>query len=585
MSWSRRGLRARIVLVVLVGMIGPMAILTWAAWASLSELHRELVAERQRLGKSVADHLEYAIRSDLEALQTIGASGPRSPDATDPGSERAAVREAWLRSRFLESVALLGEGGAILAEEPPRLRHASLRLDLPIVHDVFRAGRPDVSDLVDEGDGRRRIYLLVPLRSWEGKVVRVATGVVDPASDRFTSLLQPFRVGERGSTDLLDRRGVVIATTDPSRRWARSNAHDVLALAPLSVVPWRIAIRQPEEETLALRAPRRRLVLLGPVVLAVGLLFAWGAAWSIRKPIGVLTDAAERIAAGDLAQPIPPLGEDEVGRLGRSLERMRATLRESLEAIARANLDLERRVDERTRELARVNRELSARERSRGELLRKVISAQEEERKRVARELHDETSQSLTAVVMSLEAMLTARAAGDLRQRLTEIRGIAVSALDEVHRLLHDLRPSVLDDLGLTSAIRWCAERHLEPLGIAVRCEFAGLEDRLPPETETALFRVVQEAITNIAKHAEAETVLIQGAARDGTVAIEIEDDGKGFDPERVTQDRATGTGLGLTGMRERVELLGGTLTVESTPAQGTRIAFAVPLPAESRDG
>jgi signal transduction histidine kinase len=371
---------------------------------------------------------------------------------------------------------------------------------------------------------------------------------------------------------------VVIATTDAARRGARSDPREVLALAPLSVVPWAIAIRQPEEEALAaLGVLRRRLVLLGPVVLAVGLLFAWGAARSIRKPIARLTDAAEGIAAGEIARPIPPLGEDEVGRLGRSLERMRATLRESLEAIARANLDLERRVDERTRELASANRELAERERWRRALLRKVISAQEEERKRVARELHDETSQSLTAVVMGLEAMQAGLPAGEPRRRLAEIRLIAVAALDEVHRLLHDLRPSVLDDLGLESAIRWCAERHLAPLGIAVRCEFSGLERRLPPEVETTLFRVVQEAVTNIARHAEAETVLIQCAAHDGAVAIEIEDDGKGFDP--------AGIGLGLTGMRERVELLAGTLAIESAPGQGTRLALSVPVPAEPPRG
>jgi signal transduction histidine kinase len=607
-----RGLWARIVLVMVVGMLGPVAILAWAGWLSLSELSRELVDERRLLARSLADHVEAAIGADLQVLQGIGPAGAAATGPDEAAwQQAAAVRQAFLRSRFLDAVLLLGDGGIILAEEPARLRHATPRLDLPAVRDVFSTGRPDVSPLLDE-EGKRRLYLLVPLRAWDGRVVHVAAGAVDPASERFAALLRPFRLGERGSADVLDRQGVVIATTDAARR-LRASDHDrfieglirtrrdaagtchgchdpgvvggrvreVLAFAPLSVVPWGVAIRQPEEEAFhALGALRRRLLLLGPIALGIGLLFTWGAARSIRRPIRVLTNAAERIAGGALAEPIPPLGDDELGRLGRSLDQMRARLDESLGTIARTNAELERRVEDRTRELERANRDLAERDRSRAELLRKVITAQEQERKRVARELHDETSQSLTAVVMSLEAMVNVLGPGPERQRLGEIKAIAVRALDEVHRLLHDLRPSVLDDLGLTSAIRWCAERHLTPLGITVRCEWSGLEERLPPEIETALFRVVQEAVTNIARHSGADSVLIEGARRDRTVSVEIEDDGNGFVPDAVSATRPDGSGLGLAGMRERVALLGGTLEIESAPGEGTRVSVRVPVPA-----
>ncbi len=614
--WSRRSLQARIVLLVALGMLGPVAIFAWTGWRSFTELSQELLAERQLLAKSVADHLELVIKADLEVLQAIGSAPRNGGEAARGAGDRASVRDAYLRSRVLEAVLLLGPDGTILWEEPQRLRHADPQLGgLPIVRDVLRTGRPEVSGLVDEPGGAKRLYLLVPLRDWEGRVVRVAVGGIDP--DRFTALLQPFRVGERGSTDLIDSRGTVIATTDASRRYTqgdhgqfiaglirerkpaagtchgchgpsvvRGRVREVLAFVPLSVVPWGIAIRQPEAEAFAaLAALRRRLLILGPGVFALAAFFAWGAARSIRKPLRVITRAAERIAAGEMGQAIPPLGEDEVGRLGRSLERMREALKESMEAIGRANQDLEGRVEQRTRELERLYRELSEREQARARLLRKVIGAQEEERKRVARELHDETSQSLTALVMGLETALTTLPQGAARDRLQEIKAIAVRALEELHLLLLDLRPSVLDDLGLMSAIRWCAERHLKPLGIAVRCEFAGLEHRFPPEVETALFRVVQEAVTNIAKHAEAETVLIQCTAAEGQVTIEIEDDGKGFEPQTLTPSREAGTGLGLTGMRERVELLGGTVEIESAPEQGTRIVLSVPLGKETDDG
>lgn len=613
-AWSRRGLQARIILLVGVGILSPMAILGWASWASLEDLSRQLLAERQLLAKSVANHLELVMRSNLEILQGVSSSPRVDLEDQDSAPERAALRVAYLRSRFLEGVFLLGAQGEVLWEEPSRSPGAANRfLGLPVVEEAFRTARPTVSSLVLDASGARRLYALVPLKNWQGRVVGLAGGKIDPQSSRVASLLRPFRFGESGSTDLVERGGVVIASSDPSRlylesdhrqfieglirekrsvvgtchgchesRTIRGRVREVMAFAPLSGAPWGVSIRQREEETFAsVAALRRRLLVVGPALLGVALFFAWGAARSIRKPLAVLTDAAERIASGEMTQPIPPLGEDEVGRLGRSLEGMRVTLKESLEEVARANQELEQRVEERTRELERLYHQLREREEWRGQLLRKVISAQEEERKRIARELHDETSQTLTALVVGIETALATLPPGFSGERLAETKTLAVRTLEELHRLIFDLRPSVLDDLGLLSAIRWYAERHLEPLGIAVRCEFSGLDRRLPAQVETALFRVVQEAIMNIAKHAEAETVLIQCALREGILTIEVEDDGKGFDPSCLAGPVAARRGLGLLGIRERVELLGGTVEIESSPGQGARIALWMPVPAE----
>jgi signal transduction histidine kinase len=284
------------------------------------------------------------------------------------------------------------------------------------------------------------------------------------------------------------------------------------------------------------------------VSFCVALLFGWGAARSLTRPLVALTRAADRLTAGDLDKPMPALAEDEVGRLGAALERMRLSLKDARE-------QLERRVAERTAQVR--------------QLLGKLISAQEHERKRVARELHDETTQTLAALVMKLRA----------RSGLSEETALAVSTLDAVHRLIVDLRPSVLDDLGLRSAIAWYADRHLRAHGIAVRCEFNGLDRRLPPEHETAIFRIVQEAITNIDKHAEAESVLIQTALRDEALTVDVEDDGKGFDGRNFAAPDGAGHGWGLLGMRERVEMLGGTLRIDSAQGEGTHLALRVPLP------
>ena len=248
-----------------------------------------------------------------------------------------------------------------------------------------------------------------------------------------------------------------------------------------------------------------------------------------------------------------------------------------MDDITRTNQELEARVDARTRELQTAHRELQARDELRGMLLRKVITAQEEERKRLARELHDETCQKLAALGIRLDTALRGDSPDAMRTRLGDARGLATETLEDVHRLIFDLRPSVLDDLGLLAAIRWYAQRQLAP-AVAVRCDFADVELRLAPEVETALFRSVQEAVNNIARHSSAENALIEIDRTAGAVQIEVEDDGVGFDLGEVTSTADSGRGLGLLGLRERIELLGGTATVDSSPGDGTRVTLTVPV-------
>ena len=205
--------------------------------------------------------------------------------------------------------------------------------------------------------------------------------------------------------------------------------------------------------------------------------------------------------------------------------------------------------------------------------VRRVVEAQELERARLARELHDETGQALTSILLGLKPLEQTAATDEARAAVAALRELVVSTLQDVRRLAVELRPSALDDFGLVPAVERLAETFRDQSGLRVDLESQLGEERLPREVETALYRIIQEALTNIAKHADATHVSILLTLRDASVAAIVEDDGSGFDPSA-----SPGGGLGLVGMRERVGLVGGRLRIESAAGSGTTVLGEVPL-------
>jgi signal transduction histidine kinase len=202
----------------------------------------------------------------------------------------------------------------------------------------------------------------------------------------------------------------------------------------------------------------------------------------------------------------------------------------------------------------------------RQQLLKKLMSAQEDERRRIARDLHDEIGQSLTSLLIGLRTIGDADTPEEARARVEDLRRTTVATIDEVRRLARGLRPSVLDDLGLTAALERYAADYTQTHAIDVNVEppEAGL-GRLSDEIETALYRIAQEALTNTAKHANATRVSVAVERRPREIYLTVADDGRGF-----ASQRADSAGrLGLTGMQERAALLNGTVTVDSRPGQG----------------
>lgn len=232
-------------------------------------------------------------------------------------------------------------------------------------------------------------------------------------------------------------------------------------------------------------------------------------------------------------------------------------------------------------ENARLWKDLKNKERLRAQLLAKAISAQEDERRRIARELHDELGQSLNALIFGLKTaeITVEQDVADVQDVLRRLRVATSDAVRELQTVIYDLRPSLLDDLGLTPALRWYAESRTESQGIQVSFE-TGNEDgaRFSPDVETALFRIAQEALTNALKYAEADTIQIRLTSDKKKITLVIADNGKGFDLSSVLKNRGRdGRGLGLLGMRERAELLAGTCHVESELGVGTHIQVEIP--------
>jgi PAS domain S-box-containing protein len=251
-------------------------------------------------------------------------------------------------------------------------------------------------------------------------------------------------------------------------------------------------------------------------------------------------------------------------------------LKEAEAALRDARDRLEERVAERTEDLGRAMDSLAAEMDRRRELGRQLGTAQEDERRRVARDLHDTVGQLMAGLSLGFKAIETG---GHLpppaAARLAEAQRIMNDLARELHGLAVRLRPTSLDDIGLESALGQLVSEWSARVGVRADFHASGVEPgRLPPEVETAVYRVVQEALTNVVKHAKATLVSVVVTRPDGFVSVAVEDDGVGFDPDASPKGR-----LGLVGMRERVEVFGGTIDIESSPGSGTTVLVQIPIP------
>ncbi len=271
----------------------------------------------------------------------------------------------------------------------------------------------------------------------------------------------------------------------------------------------------------------------------------------------------------------------------RVLRALEVENQQRLDTIKQAKLDVEQRSREEltqlntelkhaSEETARLLREVQRRDALRGGLLQRITAAQEAERQRIARELHDGTGQALTGLAMGLRGMSTLVSQQNpetTKNHLSDLEITATTALSELRHLINDLRPPQLDDMGLVAALRWLVERFNERSALQAEWDVQGTPHSLPFEVETTLFRIAQEGLNNIAKHARANHVWVK-LNFDGEISLVVRDDGIGFDPVITSGSDSLSATWGLAGMKERANLINATLTLESASGQGTTLTI-----------
>jgi len=291
-------------------------------------------------------------------------------------------------------------------------------------------------------------------------------------------------------------------------------------------------------------------LMLGTMAMAfLGIIATGLLVWLITRPVNNLLTGTLAISQGEYGVQVPGAPRDEIGRLIEGFNEM-------------------------SHQLALADKERLARERMRQDFLQAIINAQENERQRIARELHDQTGQALASLMVGLKLLERAESAPEIHRNMARLRETISAEMESIHRLVLDLRPSVLDDLGMVAAIRRYANDYEALHAISVNCVIIGFDGQRPPAyIETCVYRIVQEALTNAARHAEAKAVKIILEWKNDTIRGVVEDDGIGFDP-----DVDKGQRLGIWGMDERIALLDGHFRIESEPGAGTLVAFDLPV-------
>jgi len=558
LGWLR-GLSAQLLLLIVL----PLTLLLIAVAFVGVNLHqrdmRALVGERDHRAVTLtAARLSAQMEDRFNRLRAL------ADRAAAEAPERALLASGDLLTDFDAGVVLYDAAGRVLAATPAAARGGRGPAAQTWLDVVRRSGEPTVLPL-SEG--------IIPMAVPSGDARVIALGAF--SVEGLRSSLAPMRMNDHSRMTLLlsDPQGRLLASLGPSSLQGDLTSYPgvaealrgesgvtfvavqgeerVIAFAPVPSVGWALVA---EEAWADVVSPQMRLSQAAPLVLLpamlialIALAFAWG---RVVRPLQALRERAAQLGRGDWQSIEQPVGGiEEVTELQRTLVHMAQQVRRAREALEGYIAD--------------------------------ITAAQEEERKRLARELHDQTIQSLVALNQRVQMARRALAHDPARadEKLAELQSLLAETVAEVRRFSQALRPIYLEELGLVPALEMLARECQAGTTMQVTFETVGTPRRLPPAAELAVYRIVQEALNNAARHAQARAAHVRVVFDDPALIVQVSDDGLGFSvPEQISELAARGH-FGLMGMHERAQLIGAHLAVRSQPGQGTivEIRYAPP--------
>jgi signal transduction histidine kinase len=572
LNQKRRELRSQALLWIVLPLTIMLAIIFLVNLYAYQQVVQSLIkARNQELARTAAAGLSQNIQAYADVLQALAST--ESVSSGNPQHQSQALQLAHgVLQVFDGGVFVLNAQGVVTASDRERPDMIGLNLAIaPYFQNTRALNRPTFSDItLDPGSHEQSIIVAAPISDSDGAFQGMVIGSFRILEQRLGRELRDLGVAQNGAAYLVDRNGRAIFHTDYNQiaqdlsdqdsvdrlkhgdddgsflEGQRDHPGFVVSFARVKATGWGLVIREPWGEVIAPIEPYVRFILLALVIgfFLAGALVTLSVS-RVTAPMAALVKSTGRVARGDFSIRVQETGIKEIAELGKSFNFM---------------------IDQISRYRAGMRRYVAA-----------ITHSQEDERKRISRDLHDDTVQALVAVGQRIDLCRAKFGDGeDITADLVEVRHMVTDTVHAVRQFSRDLRPLALEDLGLIPALQYLVNELSVKTNTTLKVE-GEAADGLAPELEVAIYRIVQETLQNVRKHADAVNTAVTVTFTEHNVEIAVKDDGHGFTvPENLTELARSGS-FGVMGIEERVKLFGGAFHVASEIDKGTRVSVILP--------
>jgi len=571
LNQKRRELRSQALLWIVLPLTVMLIVIFLVNLYAYQQIVQSLIkARNQELARTAATGLSQNVQAYADVLQALASSD--SVRGGNPQRQREALQLAQgVLQVFDGGVFVLNAQGLVTAGDRERPDMIGLNLAISAYFQNTRAlARPTFSDIVlDPGSRQQSIIVAAPISGGDGAFQGMVIGSFRLLAQRLGRELRDLGVAQNGAAYLVDRNGRAIYHTDYNQisqdlsdnasvdrlkhgddggsflEGTTNNPGFVVSFARVRATGWGLVIREPWNEVIAPIQPYVRFIL---VALLLSFLLAAAlvtlSVGRVTAPIAALVKSTGRVARGDFSIRVQEKGIKEIAELGKSFNFM---------------------IDQISRYRAGMRRYVAA-----------MTHSQEDERKRISRDLHDDTVQALVAIGQHID-LCRAKFGDheDITADLIEVRHMVTDTVHNVRQFSRDLRPLALEDLGLIPSLQYLVNELSVKADTTL--EVKGEAGKLAPEVEVAIYRIVQETLQNVRKHADASNTAVTVTFTEHNIEIAVKDDGRGFEvPENLSELARAGS-FGVMGIEERVKLFGGAFHVASEVDKGTRVSVILP--------